>query len=121
MTRKLSAVVAVLLFLCATAALAEERFGLAVYPSAKYDADTSKFLKQSGMAQEAACFRTDDSVAKVVDFYKAKQGFKNLSSTKEGGMFTKNNTDVTIQKPWMNMATGKMMQDTLISIIKRPQ
>jgi len=118
---KLSAGVAVLLFLCATSVLAEERFGVAVYPGAKYDADTSKFLKQSGMAQEAACFRTDDSVVKVVEFYKAQQGLKNLGSTKEGGMFRKSNIDVTIQKPWMNMATGKMMQDTLISIIKLPQ
>jgi hypothetical protein len=120
MRRKISAVAAVLFFLYATAVLAEERFGVTVYPGAKYDADSSDFLKKSGIAKEAATFRTNDSVGKVVDFYKSQQGFKNLSITKEGGMFTKNNVDVTIQNPWMNMATGKMISDTLISIVKRP-
>jgi hypothetical protein len=28
--------------------------------------------------------------------------------------------DVTVQNPWMNMKTGAMMKDTLISIVKQP-
>ena len=98
-------------------ALAEERMGVTVYPGAKYDADTSKAVKD--MVQgEAACFTTADPVAKVAAFYQA-QGLKPVGDvTKEGAMFRKAGVDVTIQSPWMNMKTGTMMKDTLVSIVK---
>jgi len=28
---------------------------------------------------------------------------------------------VTIQSPWMNMSTGAMMKDTLVSIVRQPE
>ncbi len=64
MVRKAVAMAAVLLLGPPFAADAEERFGVVVYPGAKYDDGTSKALKDA-MHIEAACFRTGDSVAKV--------------------------------------------------------
>jgi hypothetical protein len=99
---------------------AEERFGVAVYPGAKYDEATSRTIKE-GMGMEAACFRTNDSVAKVVDFYRQQKSLRLLGdATKEGALFRSKAVDVTVQTPWMNMKTGAMMQDTLISIVKQP-
>ena len=100
---------------------AEERFGVAVYPGAKYDEATSKSLKES-MQLTAACFRTNDSVDKVAAFYKKQKGLSLLGdATKEGALFrSPSGVDVTIQSPWMNMKTGGMMKDTLISIVKMP-
>jgi hypothetical protein len=34
------------------------------------------------------------------------------------GFKTKTGVRVTIQNPWMDMETGKMIKDTLISIVK---
>ena len=101
-------------------AIAEERLGVAVYPGAKYDADTSKAVKDM-VKGEAACFTTADAVAKVAAFYQA-QGLKPVGDVaKEGAMFRKAGVDVTIQSPWMNMKTGTMMKDTLVSIVRMKQ
>ena len=119
MVRKAIAI-ATVLFLGPPFASAEERFGVAVHPGAKYDDGTSKALKDA-MHVEAACFRTGDSVAKVVEFYK-KQGLNLLGpATNEGAMFRSGKVDVTIQNPWMNMKTGAMMKDTLVSIVRQPE
>jgi len=96
---------------------AEEKFGVKVYDGTKYDAATSKFLKEF-MSAEAHCYRTNDSVSKVVEFYKKQPGIKLIGNSKESAMFKKGDVDITIQNPWMDMATGKMMKDTLISIVK---
>ena len=124
MVRKLWLAFSVLLVLCA-AALAEERFGIQVYPGASYDAANSK-KKQESMAIDGlevakiADFTTNDSVAKVVTFYKTQPGLKLMgNATNEGAMFRKDKTDVTIQNPWMDMTTGKMMANTLISIVQQ--
>jgi hypothetical protein len=96
---------------------AEERMGVTVYPGAKYDGDTSKVVKDM-MKTDAACFTTADSIAKVAAFYQ-QQGLKAVGDvTKEGAWFKKGDVDVTIQSPWMNMKTGAMMKDTLVSIVK---
>jgi hypothetical protein len=117
-------------FVLASAALvaAEEKFGIAVYPGAKFDEATTKVVStMSSMVKGAACYRTNDSVQKVVDFYKKQTSLRNRGVTKEGGMFTKGSmeecmnhgcTDVTIQSPWMDTKTGKMNNDTLISIVE---
>jgi hypothetical protein len=116
-------------FVLASAALvaAEEKFGITVYPGAQFDAATSKVIStMSSNIRGAACYRTKDAVGKVVDFYKKQPGLRNRGVTKEGGMFTKGSNeeclehgcaDVTIQNPWMDMKTGKMNNDTLISIV----
>jgi hypothetical protein len=42
-----------------------------------------------------------------------------MGESKEGAMFKKGNIDITIQNPWMDMKSGRMMKDTLISIVKQ--
>jgi hypothetical protein len=99
---------------------AEERFGAVVYPGAKHDSGVSEFLKQ--MLPQSAAYRTGDSVEKVVEFYKKQAGFTLVGPRmKEGAMFRKGTVDVTIQSPWMDAKTGKMMNDTLISIVNQPR
>lgn len=99
---------------------AEEKYGIIIYPGAKYDSGVSEFLKQ--MSPQSAAYRTGDSVDKVVDYYKKQPDFKLIADpTKEGAMFRKGKTDVTIQSPWMDTQTGKMMKDTLISIVTQPE
>ena len=118
--KKMLVIIAILVVSGIHAASAEERFGVQVYPGAKYDEATSRSLKES-MSIEAACFRTNDSVAKVVEFYKKQQSLSLLGeATKEGALFRSKTVDVTVQNPWMNMKTGAMMKDTLISIVKQP-
>jgi len=106
--------------LSAGVAGAEEKFGVTVYPGAKYDAETSRAVKDM-MQMDTACYRTGDPVAKVAAFYQ-KQGLSSMGDvTKEGAFFKKGKTDVTMQTPWMNMKTGAMMKDTLISIVQHKE
>jgi len=101
-------------------AKAEEKFGIVVYPDAKYDSGISEFLKQ--ISPKSAAYRTSDSVGKVVDFYKKQVGYTLVGDpTKEGAMFRRGNVDITIQSPYMDMRTGNMMKDTLISIVAQQQ
>jgi hypothetical protein len=110
----------VVLTLAAGFVAAEEKFGVPVYPGAKYDAETSKAVKDM-MKMETACYRTEDPISKVAAFYK-EQGLKSIGDvTKEGALLRKGKIDVTIQSPWMNMKTGAMMKDTLISIVKNKE
>jgi hypothetical protein len=101
---------------------ASEAGKLKVYPSALYDAATTKILKES-MSVQGTCYRTSDTIDKVVAFYQKEKGLKLVSKTDEGAMFQMNGgaaqggVDVTIQRPWRHMETGKMMNDTLISIV----
>lgn len=99
---------------------AEEVMGVEVYPGAKHDAAISEFLKQ--MSSKSAAFRTSDGPEKVANFYRAKPSLKLVGQvTKEGAMFKKADVDVTIQSPYMDPNTGKMMKDTLISILIPPK
>jgi hypothetical protein len=92
-------------------------FGVPVYPGAKLDEATTKFLTES-MNVNAKVFRTTDPLAKVVEFYKTK-GLQEIMVDKEGAMFKKgDDVDITLQNPWQNVQTGKMEKDTLISIVK---
>ncbi len=101
----------------AAAAGAEEKFGVTVHAGAKYDAATSKALTDA-MHINGACYRTKDSVAKVVEFYRKQPGLTFMGGDKESAMFKKGKVDITIQNPWMDMKTGKMNTDTLISIVQ---
>jgi hypothetical protein len=96
----------------------EEKLGVTVYPGATFDEATGKFLAES-MNLEAYCYRTNDAVAKVVAFYKGQTGLKLIDANDQGGMFKKGDVDVTIQNPWMDVKTGTMSNDTLISIVKQ--
>ncbi len=98
---------------------AEEVFGVQVYPGAKLDEQTTKFIKES-LEQDGAAYRTADSVEKVAAFYKTQSIVKAVLVEKESAMFMKGSYEltVTIQNPWMNTKTGQKMTDTLVSIVK---
>jgi hypothetical protein len=96
----------------------EEKFGVAVYPGAKFDSETAKVVAQMSTGG-AGCYRTRDSFAKVVEFYKKQQGLKYIGGDKESAMLKKGKVDVTVQSPWMDMKTGKKNSDTLISIVNQ--
>lgn len=116
--KRIIMLVVVLLLLGVTKAGAEEMFGVEVYGGAEYDAATSKKVSES-LSINTACYRTNDSVAKVAEFYKKQPGMEYMGGAEESAWFSSGNIDVTIQNPWMDLATGEMMNDTLISIVKK--
>ena len=73
------------------------------------------------MSPEAAAYRTGDSAAKVMAYYKKQPGITFAGGDEKGGMFRKGEFDVTVQNPWMDTKTGNMINETLISIVKRAQ
>jgi len=115
------ALVVTLLALSVAASRAEEKFGVKVYEGAKLDKETSAAVSQA-FSVEAFCYRTSDSLEKVVAFYKNQPGLKIIGEgqegAKEGAMFKKGNVDVTLQNPWMDMKTGQLVKETLITIVK---
>jgi hypothetical protein len=116
--KRIIMLVIVLLLLCVITAAAEEKFGVKVYSGAKYDAAVSKNVSET-ISINAACYRTNDSVAKVAEFYKKQPGMKYTGGEKISAAFSNGIVDVTIQNPWMNMINGKMMTETLITIVKQ--
>jgi len=112
------ALLAVLLLVSVISVNAEEKFGVKVYDGAKYDAAVSKNVSET-ISINAACYRTNDSVAKVAEFYKKQPGMKYMGGEKVSAGFSNGVVNVTIQNPWMNMINGKMMTDTLITIVKQ--
>jgi len=111
------ALIVTLLALSVAASGAEEKFGVKVYEGAKLDKETSALVSES-FSVEAFCYRTSDSLNKVVAFYKNQPGLEFMGEGKEGAMFKKGNVDVTIQNPWMDMKTGQIIKGTLITIAK---
>ena len=95
---------------------AEEKFGVKVYDGAKFDADTTAFVAHMG--GQAACYRSADSLAKLVAFYSKLPGVAVIHTGEKGAMFKLNGVNITLQSPWMNMKTGVRNTDTLISIVK---
>lgn len=129
--------------LCGASALAMDKgaeldaakAGIAVYPGARADAAAAKMLRE-GMGLAAAAYRTGDDVAKVSAFYdKQGAGYSRMpGADKEQAGFSAGCKDeynpylkkamkkcayqLTIQNPWMDMSTGQLVRDTLISIVK---
>ena len=60
--------------LSASSALSEEKLGIAVYPGAKLNAQDTSMVKQ--LAADAACYRSSDPKAKLVEFYGKQAGLK---------------------------------------------
>ena len=114
-----------------------QKAGIPVYPGATADAGTSDFVRnQLGMT--ATAFRTSDDLAKVIAFYGKQPGIKAMAEpNKEGAAYSAGCKDVynsvmkknmatcpyqvTVQSPWMDMKTGKMVKDTLITIVHQPK
>jgi len=116
-------------------ALDTAKAGIPVYQGAKPDAATTEFVRSS-LGVEGAAFRTTDALAKVADFYGKQAGIKPMAEpTKDSAAFLAGCKDeyneilkknmsrcgyhVTVQNPWMDMKTGKMVNDTLITIVKQ--
>jgi len=116
-------------------ALDPGKAGIQVYPGAKADADAGTFLRES-LGMTAAAYRTGDDIAKVVAFYARQAGTSKMGdATKESAAFTAGCKDeynavikqsmqrcgyhITIQNPWMDMKSGKLVPDTLITIVKQ--
>lgn len=117
------------------AALDPAKVGIPVYPGAKADAGTSAFVRES-LQMTAATYRTSDGVSKVAEFYSKQGGFTRMpGADKEQAGFSAGCKDeynpyikknmqkcgyhVTIQNPWMDMKTGQLVRDTLITIAKQ--
>jgi hypothetical protein len=71
------------------------------------------------MKLTAIAYRTADSVAKVAEFYRKQPLKENPGASKDGVLFMGKGVMVTVQNPWMDMKTGKVNNDTLISIVKQ--
>jgi hypothetical protein len=112
-----AAVLAFGMLLASSTAFAAKEHGVEVYPGAKPAPEVTKQLKE----MNGVAYRTTDSVEQVASFY-AKQPLKeNPGRNKGGASFSMGDkVMVSIQNPWADMVTGKVSNDTLISIIKHP-
>jgi hypothetical protein len=106
-----------LALLWAAQASAESQFGVTVYPGAKADAAVTRDLKEK-LQTNGFAYRTKDSVAKVAEFYRKQPPLKEMGGDKDNAAFSSGPVMVTVQNPWMDMSTGKLVNDTLISIVK---
>lgn len=114
-----------------------EDMGISPYPGARYDADTTQFLKQT-LAVNCAAYQSDDDALAIAAFYEGQAGFKKIHADENGALlkrcgeeyneFLKRmmstgecDAEITIQNSWMDMKTGKMMKNTLISIVNRAE
>jgi len=107
----------VVALLLSAQSLAESPFGVTVYPGARADPAVAAQLKKA-MRIEGHTYRTADSVEKVAGFYRSQQLKEAPGTSKTGAMFTGKGVSLTIQNPWADMETGKLNNDTLISIVK---
>jgi hypothetical protein len=64
---------------------AEDKWRVKVYEGAKYDADTSAIAAQVG--GQAACYRSADSLAKLVVFYSKLSGVAVIHTVDKGAIF----------------------------------
>ena len=112
-------VITIALFaLMAGQASAEAQFGVEVYPPAKADAEVAKQLKES-MKIEAKTYRTSDPVPKVSEFFRKQKLTEGPGTSEKGSMFYNDKVTVTVQNPWLDMKTGKINNDTLVSIVPK--
>ena len=99
-------------------AVAEQQFGVEVYPGAKPEPGVDEFIKTS-LKMNGRAYVTGDSVEKVAAFYKKQPGMtQNPNPDSKQAGFSGKNVDVTVQNPWADMKSGKMNNTTLVSIVK---
>jgi hypothetical protein len=116
-----------------TAVLAEEKFGVQIYPGAVFDSKTTEAF--SGSSGEMAFYTTKDDIAEVFEFYSNQPGIKPMGTGlmptddgRSGAAFSGDNIMISIERPYLDMSaatfdeetgvTGKMIDNTLISIQK---
>lgn len=93
-------------------------------------------MLRDSMQLTAAAFRTNDGAAKVAAFYEKQNGMRKMpGATAEQALFSAGckaefnpylkkeshqcGYQVTVQNPWMDMKSGKLVRDTLITIVKQ--
>jgi hypothetical protein len=111
------------------------RAGIPVYPGAKADADASAFLRES-LNVAGSAFRTGDDATKVTAFYDRQNGMRRMpGASPEQALFSAGckaefdrflkkdihqcDYQVTVQNPWRDMKSGKLVKDTLITIVRQ--
>jgi hypothetical protein len=120
-------------------------FGLPSYPGAKSDAETQEVCAEpemgiikereetSGLTKSKQCYRTSDSFAKVVEFYRKQKGLKggvvvdeervksaSFCLGKTGGCNEVSvGTSVAISAPWFVPDNMKVNDDLLVVITNR--
>ena len=99
-------------------ASAETQHGVTVYPGAKVAPDVAAELKKA-MKINVHTYRTGDSVEKVAQFYKTQKLKEMPGADKKQAGFMADGVHVTIQNPWMDLKSGKINNDTLLSIVKQ--
>jgi hypothetical protein len=132
-----SAVLAMAIFTCGVATAGD--FDMPIYPGAKSDADTEAmcaqpdlpFFKQreasAGITSTKHCYRTSDSLDKVVAFYKQQKGITgDKDVTGQGALFCRGNpacgdermvgTSLTLSTFWPVPKSMKINQDVLILV-----
>jgi hypothetical protein len=130
----LSFVSAIIIIICGVAA-AEDVFGVPVYPGAKSDADTKAVCEQpdlpffkereasAGLTSTKRCYRTGDSLDKVIGFYKKQKGLTgDKDVTGQGALFCKERTagvSINLTNFWIVPNTTKINNDVLITVRNR--
>lgn len=98
-----------------------EHFGIQVYGGARLDTEETNFIREKG-GSNSYCYRTEDSVKKVIVFYEKQPGLTSMGSDENGGMFVKEKNGhavyVKVQSPWQPLKGGEMKKDTIIVITK---
>ena len=109
---------AVMAVMSVAGANAGDKYGVPVYPGAEYDEGTTRYLDDVQYI-EGAAYRTPEDPSKVAEFY-AKQGLTPVKGkAKAHATFKKDDVEVIIQgPPRKDMASGKKVEDTLITITK---
>jgi hypothetical protein len=119
----------------AGSAFKPEDFKVPMYPGAQPATEITKLGKGSMATDEMYLYyRSDDHHLIVAEFYEKQPGFKVVHADKETAYLKRcreeynrftNSTirtdcdvDITTQRPWMDVSTGKLMKSTLITIMR---
>lgn len=116
-----SLAVIVMIFTSLAPAHAAEQYGVQVYGGAELDMQQTAFGREIAGA-DMYCYRTGESVAEVIGFYKSHRGLTFMGGDETHALFVKEDGNRTVRvmvvSPWTEAKTGKMKADTLIQIIK---
>lgn len=118
MRSKAILLIAAAVVLLAAPANAQERFGVKVYPGAKEVPSAEKALADL-LHTTGACYRSNDSLAKVAAFYRQQPGLKLGSQTDVVFEFNGKGVKVEIASPWVDPTNMTRNKDTLITIEKQ--
>lgn len=112
--------------------------GVPLYPGARHDAHTTQMVRNS-MGADGIAYRTSDKLAAVAAFYLKQPGIRSIGEVaRESAMFGAAckeeyiavlkkkvmlgcDINLTVQNPWMDMNSGKMISDTLITIVRQTE